>query len=150
MAGCGSRRRGRRGEGSLAIACNPTTAIIVEEEIPRRSTVSLSIQNFAGLVRPATLDAVREAFTLAMQQMGLEVVKDGTFWRHRARHRHRDIKRDSTYAYVATIEPFIELEVRLRDTAKGENLILLRNQAHSTASDEAAFRYADVLVKFLR
>jgi hypothetical protein len=60
------------------------------------------------------------------------------------------MKRDSTYIYWATVEPFIELEVRLRDVRTGENLLLLRNQAHSTTSDEAALRYADTLVKFLR
>jgi hypothetical protein len=102
------------------------------------------------LVRPATLDAVREAFTLAVEQMGLEVVKDGAPADLEFGVAIVDIKRDSTYAYVATIEPFIELEVRLRDVSAGENLLLLRNQAHSTTSDEAAFRYADVLVKFLR
>jgi hypothetical protein len=134
----------KRGRG------NPAEPGILGFDLHSYKSVSLSVQNFAGLVRPATLDAVREAFTLAMQQMGLEVVKDGAPADLELGVAVVDIKHDSTYAYVATIEPFIELEVRLRDRATGENLILLRNQAHSTTSDEAAFRYADVLVKFLR
>jgi hypothetical protein len=110
--------------------------------------VSLSVQNFAGVVPEKTLAAVREAFTLAAQQLGLAVVKDGAPLELGIAV--VDIKRDSTYAYVATIEPFIELEVRLRDAKTGENLVLIRNQAHSTTPEDAAFRYADVLVKFLR
>jgi len=100
------------------------------------------------VVRPATLDGVRVAFTLALEQLGLTVVKDGAPLEMCVAI--VDIKRDSTYAYVATIEPFIELEVRLRDAKTGENLVLIRNQAHSTTPEDAAIRYADVLVKFLR
>lgn len=129
---------------------NPAEPGTLSFDLHAYKTAALSVQNFAGLVRPATLDAVREAFTLAMQQMGLQVVPDGTNSDLDLGIAIVDIKRDSTYAYVATIEPFIELELRLRDAKTGENLILLRNQAHSTTSEEAAFRYADVLMKFLR
>jgi hypothetical protein len=127
---------------------NPAEPGALGFDLHSYKTVSISVQSFAGLVKPATLDAVREAFTLAAQQLGLAVVKEGADLELGVAI--VDIKRDSTYAYVATIEPFIELEMRLRDVHKGENLILIRNQAHSTTPEDAAFRYADVLIKFLR
>lgn len=127
---------------------DPATPGLLGFDLRSYGRVSLSVQNFAGVVPEKTLDAVREAFTLALEQLGLVVVKDGAPLEMGVAI--VDIKRDSTYAYVATIEPFIELEVRLRDPKTGENLVLLRNQAHSTSPEDAAVRYADILVKFLR
>jgi hypothetical protein len=82
--------------------------------------------------------------------MGLEVAKDGAAAELELGIAVVDLKRDSTYIYFGNVDPFIELEVRLRDTARGENLILLRNQAHSKTPEDAALNYADTLVKFLR
>jgi hypothetical protein len=129
---------------------NPARPGALGFDLRSYKSVSISVQNFAGLVTPATLAAVTDAFTLAMEQMGLSVVKDGSAADLSLGIAIVDIKRDRTYAYVAMIDPFIELELQLRDNTKGENLLLLRNQAHSTTPEEAALRYADVLIKFLR
>jgi hypothetical protein len=51
---------------------------------------------------------------------------------------------------VARIDPFIEIELRLRDLKAGRDLLLLRNQAHSGTPTDAARRYATLLVRFLQ
>lgn len=112
--------------------------------------VSVSVQNFAGVVQPSTITAVREAFALAAGEMGLMVAPEGAQADLELGVAIVDLKRDTTYVYFANVDPFIELEVRLRDGRAGENLVLLRNQSHSTTPEDAALNYANALVKFLR
>ncbi len=108
------------------------------------------VENHSGLISPNSQDAVRDSFVLAMKEAGLEVVADGKSADLELKLAIVDYKRDSTYIYVGTVQPFIELEMRLRDNAKGENLMLLRNQAHSNTPEDAAMNYASTLLKFLR
>ena len=112
-------------------------------------TVSIpEVKNFSGVVPQHLPGEVRDAFVQAAQTLGLEVVKGkGDLELEVA---IVDIKRDSTYIYFANVQPFIELEMRLRDAKTGENLMLLRNQAHSDTPADAAMNYASSLVKFLR
>lgn len=114
-------------------------------------TVSVpKVENFSGLVPPGTQEKVQEYFVMAMKEAGLEVVSDDKAADLELKVVIVDIKRDSTYVYFANIDPFIELELRLRDLETGENLILLRNQAHSNTPEDAALNYASSLLKFLR
>lgn len=114
-------------------------------------TVSIpKVENFSGLIPPTLQDNVHESFVLAMKEAGLEVVPDGQAADLELKVAIVDMKRDSTYIYFANIQPFIELELRLKDLKTGENLMLLRNQAHSNTPDDAAMNYASTLLKFLR
>jgi hypothetical protein len=115
-------------------------------------TVSIPpVQNFAGLVgqQGDLPKKTQEAFAMAMQALGLEVV-EGKPANLELGLALVDAKRDSTYIYVGSIKPFVEIELRLRDVSSGEDLILLRNQAHSDNVDDAALRFADLFVKFLQ
>lgn len=112
-------------------------------------TVSIpKVQNFAGMVPAETPVKVRDGFVQAMETLGLQVVEGNADLTLELAI--VDLKRDSTYIYFANVDPFIELELRLRDNAAGENLILLRNQAHANSPEDAAFEYANTLLKFLR
>jgi len=112
-------------------------------------TVSVpKVENFSGLIPPGTQEGVQESFVLAMKEAGLEVVEKGADLELKLAI--VDVKRDSTYVYFANIDPFIELELRLKDLKTGENLLLLRNQAHSNTPEDAALNYAGSLLKFLR
>lgn len=114
-------------------------------------TVSIpKVENFSGLIPPGMQDNVHESFSLAMKEAGLEVVPEGQDADLELKVAIVDMKRDSTYIYFANIQPFIELELRLKDLKTGENLMLLRNQAHSNTPDDAAMNYASTLLKFLR
>lgn len=112
-------------------------------------TISIpEVKNFSGVIPKQLPDEVREAFEQAAETLGLEVTKGkGDLQLELG---IVDVKRDSTYVYFANVQPFIELELRLKDTKTGENLILLRNQAHSDTPADAAMNYASTLVKFLR
>lgn len=108
------------------------------------------VENFSGLIPPGTQERVRESFVLAMKEAGLEVVASEKGADLELKVAIVDIKRDSTYIYFANVDPFIELELRLKDLAAGEKLLLLRNQAHSNTPEDAALNYASSLLKFLR
>lgn len=108
------------------------------------------VKNFAGLIPTGTQGKVHEAFAAAAKELGLELTADSAAADLLLEVAIVDLKQDSTYIYFATIQPFIELEVRLRDLKTGDDLLLLRNQAHSDTVDGAAFRYASTLIKFLR
>lgn len=109
------------------------------------------VQNFAGIASGGELPGkVKEAFALAMKEFGIEVVKEGQAADLELGLAIVDAKRDSTFIYFGNVKPFIEIELRLRAVSSGEELVLLRNQAHSDNLEDAAIRYADILVKFLR
>jgi len=108
------------------------------------------VENFSGLIPPGTQDKVQESFVLAMKEAGLEVVSSEKGADLELKVAIVDIKRDSTYIYFANVDPFIELELRLKDLGTGEKLILLRNQAHSNTPEDASLNYASSLLKFLR
>ncbi len=108
------------------------------------------VENFSGLIPPGTQDRVQESFVLAMKEAGLEVVESAAGAALELKVAIVDIKRDSTYVYFANIDPFIELELRLKDLGTGEKLLLLRNQSHSNTPEDASLNYASSLLKFLR
>lgn len=99
-----------------------------------------------GMVPPGIVEAAQKNLVAAMESLGLKVVEaDGDFTLAAALV---DLKTDSTYAYVAMVKPFVELEVRLTDKS-GEVLARIRHQAHGDNVEVAAFNFADQLVKFL-
>lgn len=110
-----------------------------------------AVQNFAGISSAGELPGkVQETFGLAMKELGLEVVPEGQEADLELGLAIVDAKHDSTFIYFGNVKPFIEIELRLRVVSSGEELVLLRNQAHSDNLEKAALRYADTLVKFLR
>lgn len=128
---------------------NPAEPKQLGFDLASYKTVSIpEVKNFSGVVPQHLPGEVREAFEQAVAALGLEVAKGkGDLELELA---IVDIKRDSTYIYFANVQPFIELEMRLKDTKTGENLMLLRNQSHSDTPADAAMNYASSLVKFLR
>lgn len=139
----GKLRRGGGGRG------NPAEPRNLGFSFSSYKTVSIpKVENFSGMIPPETPVKVRDSFVQAMQTLGLEVVDGAADLDLKVAI--VDLKRDSTFIYVGRVDPFIELELRLKDVKTGENLILLRNQAHSTTPEDAAFNYASTLLKFLR
>jgi hypothetical protein len=109
------------------------------------------VQDFSSSLSPDLAEKVRGDFEQAVKALGLQLVPpDTTAADLELGIAIIDLKREKTYAYVAMIDPYIKLEVRLRDRAAGKNLLLLRNRAHSETPEDAALRYAGELVKFLR
>jgi len=101
-----------------------------------------------GMVPDDTLKAVRESLSSAFKELGIETVATGgdlTFEAVLV-----DYKKDSTYAVFAMIQPFIELEARLKDNRTGETLLLIRDQSHGDDPAVAAFNFADGLVRFMQ
>lgn len=100
-----------------------------------------------GMTPPGVVEAVRKNLIAGMESLGLKVVEaDGDYTLASA---VVDLKTDSTYAFVAMVKPFVELELRLTDRA-GEPLARIRHQAHGDNVEVAAFNFAEELVKFLR
>jgi hypothetical protein len=51
---------------------------------------------------------------------------------------------------IFKVDPFIEMELRLRDLAADRDLMLLRHQKHSEDPEGSALETANMLVQFLR
>lgn len=103
----------------------------------------LPVQNDAPALVSDLEDEVRGVFVQAMERLGLRVVGDGEEAALELGVAIVDYKADSTYIFFANVDPFIELEIRLRDLATGEPLVLIRNQDHNStpllgAADTAA------------
>jgi hypothetical protein len=100
-----------------------------------------------GMSPPGVLEAVHKNLVAGMESLGLKVVESGgDFTLATALV---DVKQDSTYAFVAMVKPFIELELRLAD-ASGDVLVRIRHQEHGDNVEVAAFNFAETLTKFLR
>ena len=84
-----------------------------------------------------------------MKRLGLEVVESGAADLD-LQIGIVDLNASRTYAYVAYIDPFIELEVRLTDAKAKETLLLLRNQEHGGTPEAAAGDFAGQMAKFLK
>jgi hypothetical protein len=112
-------------------------------------TVSIPTpSNHAGLIAASLIEPVAENAKLFAQQMGWTVVAAGQAADAELGIAIVDAKADRTFAVVATIDPFIELEVRL--TAAGQTVLLVRNQAHSNSPADASLKFMDELSKFLQ
>lgn len=114
-------------------------------------TISISdVENFSGLMSPDELAAVRQAFVLGFEQLGLQVVAAGAPADLDLDLALVDLNREGGGFGLIQIDPFIELEIRLRDTAGDRDLMLIRNQEHGDDSEKAALQFANQLVIFLR
>jgi hypothetical protein len=100
-----------------------------------------------GMAPPGVLEAVKKNLTAGMESLGLKVVESGGDYTLAVAL--VDVKQDSTYAFVAMVKPFIELEVKLTDGA-GDVLARIRHQEHGDNVEVAAFNFAEQLAKFLR
>lgn len=110
----------------------------------------LPVLNQSMKVAPDIEEQVREVFVQAFQQLGLEVVGEGQSADLELGAAIVDYKSDSTYAFVAMIKPFIELEIRLTDADSGEKLLLIRHQDHNENPAQGAADTASDLIRFLR
>lgn len=108
------------------------------------------VQNFAGIVKDEELAQVRDAFVLAAEQLGLEVVGTGGEADLELAVAIVDVNREGGGFGIFKVDPFIEMELRLRDLAANRDLMLLRHQKHSKDPEGSALETANMLVQFLR
>lgn len=107
-----------------------------------------AVENFAGIMQDDELEEVRDAFVLAAEQLGLEVV-DGAADLELAVG-IVDVNREGGGFGIFKVDPFIEMEFRLRDLGGDRDLLLIRHQKHSETPGGSALATANTLVQFLR
>lgn len=95
-------------------------------------------------------DDVRDLFAASLSQIGLELSTSRKNADLELELAVVDYNPESIYIYFAWIDPFIELEMRLRDVATGEDLLLVRDQDHGSTPLHGAADIATNLAKFLR
>lgn len=107
--------------------------------------------NKADEILPGIEDDVVRAFTLGFERAGLQVVSDPKGAADlEVQLAIVDLNTSSTYIYFTTVDPFIEMEMKLVDLKSGEELMLVRHQAHGGDAGAAAGSYAGDVFKFLR
>jgi hypothetical protein len=119
-------------------------------DIKSAKTVAIpEVKKFSkGMVPDETLKAVRESLVAGFKELGIDTVASGGDLSFEAVL--VDYKKDSTYAVVAVVKPFIEIEARLKDNRSGETWMLVRDQCHGDDPAGAAFNFADELLRFLQ
>lgn len=114
------------------------------------STVRVpEVENFAGVMKDEELASVRDALEGAAKQLGLEAVESGDADLE-LKAVVVDLSRKNRGFGLIKIDPYIELEIRLRDLRENRDLLLLRNQEHADTPEDAAFEYASQMARFLR
>lgn len=108
------------------------------------------VTNPSMKIAPGLTEETFKVFAEAMRQLGLEVVAGAEDADLELLIAIVDYKADKTYAYVAMIDPFIELEIRLRDLRSGEDLVLIRHQDHNSTPLLGAADTAGDLARFLQ
>lgn len=102
------------------------------------STIRVFVQNFSPGLVPDLEDQVRPYFVEALKRLGLTVVDNNQDADLELGIAIVDFKSDQTYIFVAMLDPFIELELRLRNLRTGEDLMLVRNQDHNKTPVQGA------------
>jgi hypothetical protein len=109
-----------------------------------------AVQNFAGVVRPEELEQVHEALLEAVKEMGLQAVNSADSADLLLETALVDVNRDGGGFGYIQIDPFIELEIRLRERATSRDLFLARTQKHSSDAFDASLALASQLALVLR
>jgi len=107
------------------------------------------VENFSGIMKDDELASVRESLELAMKQAGLEPVESGPADLELSAA-VVDINREGGGFGLIQVDPFIEIEIRLRDLKNDRDLLLIRNQEHGDTPTDAALEYASQIAIFLR
>lgn len=108
------------------------------------------VRNVSGKVAPGLEKEVESVLAAAMEQLGLARTESKEQADLALGAAIVDYKSDSTYFYFGSADPFIELELRLRDQRTGEDLLLARHQDHNSTPALGAADTASTLVGFLR
>jgi hypothetical protein len=108
-----------------------------------------AVENFSGIMKDDELASVRESLELAMKQAGLKPVESGPADLELSAA-VVDINREGGGFGLIQVDPFIEIEIRLRDLENDRDLLLLRNQEHGDTPTDAALEYASQIAIFLR
>lgn len=108
------------------------------------------VESFVAMLGREVPEAVHANFALAAGELGWQLVDDPAEADLHLGLAIVDLKREGTYVYFATVDPFITIELRLHDRRSAVDLLLLRNRAHSGNPADASLRFATQLVGFLR
>ena len=108
------------------------------------------VANHAGIVKPEELAQVHDALVQAIGEMGLAPAKSAEEADLVLESALVDLNREGGGFGLIQIQPFIELELRLRDRAGDRDLFLARTQKHAPSAFDAALTLASQVVLVLR
>ena len=109
-----------------------------------------AVQNFAGIVRPEELAQIHSALVDAVKEMGLTPVDSADGADLLLESALVDVNREGGGFGYIQVDPFIELELRLRERATSRDLFLARTQKHANDAFDAALPLASNLALVLR
>jgi hypothetical protein len=108
------------------------------------------VQNFAGIVKPEELVQVRESLVSAVKEMGLTSVDSEDKADVVLETALVDLGREGGGFGLIQVQPFIELELRLRERAGDRTLFLGRTQKHAPDAFDASLTLASQVALVLR
>ena len=108
------------------------------------------VANFAGIVRPEELEQIHEALVSAVKEMGLQPASSADAADLLLETALVDVGREGGGFGYIQIDPFIEMEIRLRERAGDRTLFLGRTQKHAGNAFDASLTLASQIALVLR
>ena len=108
------------------------------------------VANHAGIVKPEELAQVHDALVQAIGEMGLAPAESAEAADLVLESALVEVNREGGGFGLIQIQPYIEMELRLRDRAGDRDLFLARTQKHAPSAFDAALTLASQVVLVLR
>lgn len=109
------------------------------------------VANHAGIVRDEEIEAIRKLMATVAEQLGLEPQMSASAATDlEISAAVVDLDRQGGGFGFIQVQPFIEIEVRIRDLKNDRDLVLIRNQEHAGTPEDAATEMFSDMIQFLR
>ena len=108
------------------------------------------VANHAGIVKPEELEQVHDALLQAVAEMGLAPAASAADADLVLESALVEVNREGGGFGLIQVQPYLELELRLKERAGDRNLFLARTQKHAPNAFDAALTLASQVVLVLR
>ena len=146
----GGGLRGRLGRRSSGPKLDPKPKQLGFAISDYKTAYVPAVQNFAGIVRDEELAQVHEALVAAVKEMGLTPASNAGSADLVLEAALVDVGREGGGFGYVQIDPFIELEIRLKERAGDRTLFLARQQKHAPDAFDAALSLASQIALVVR
>jgi hypothetical protein len=146
----GGGLRGRLGRRSSGPKLDPRPKQLGFNLADYKTAYVAPVGNFAGIVRDDEIEQVHDALLEAVKEMGLQPASSAASADLILESALVDVGREGGGFGYIQIDPFIEMEIRLKEREGDRNLFLARTQKHAGSAFDAALTLASQIALVLR
>ncbi len=146
----GGGLRGRLGRRSSGPKLDPNPKQLGFSLSDYKTAYVAPVGNFAGIVRDEEIEQIHDALLEAVKEMGLQPAGSAASADLILESALVDVGREGGGFGYIQIDPFIEMEIRIKERAGDRNLFLARTQKHAGNAFDAALTLASQVALVLR